>query len=921
MASVNVTQGSTPIVEISPTTTPDIKVSNPDVGVIEVFANLVTYESTTIPDSVDGGQDGQVWTYRNAQGQWEFLTRVRGYGVNESGSTIPKYTPICINTVDWNTSSRSVASYVPADAAVSTKTPVVGVAIETAQTTGASRIMYPVGWGSMPIFATNDVDGLSNADISTYTPNQKLYLKAGGGFTPTPPSGDGDTVIVIGIVEDTHNNNGSWEMNFFVNPSVTGESKLPDLAEGKFFIGSTGDTVQSAYTLPTSDGNQNEYLKTDGSGAVTFNQIAYSEISGVPTMPDYNGALIIGGSSGPSINTLTAGTGISIGNADGNITITNTSTDTGDSHLANADLTLDANRTHDLSGNNLHFKDGADSILYLAPSSNYVGVNTASPGRPLHAEGAARFQRDDNQFARTHIEFHRPDENSADQLVTTIGTAVSTTITDAKGYRFYIGNNARGDSGSEIQNLAILENGDVEIKTATSESSSNTMGNARLKVVGETNDATKNALSINSADDSSLLLVRNDGNVGIGVTAPDQALHVSGQIKVDDGANPYVFPAADGQPNQVLATNGSGTLAFTTVPLADTHIGNTNLTVPSSTNRTLEMGVSSSLTFNFNNASLSGFIVSGGGSPAFAVYQDSGDHTIQARGGLDVFPSPADSSNGDASELRLHRTISSSGDYVSLKSPTATFSSSYSIVLPPGPPSANNKVLESDSSGNLSWIDTPTGGTVTVKDVDGSPTVGGVSVIQVTNGTLTNNGGGTVTIDTAGAVDISGTPTQGQLAQWVDADTIEGTSSTTAHQVTSAGGVSTAGDYGAGSLISGKLGANTGSLTAGHVYRIGSSAWSKTNADAEADAVGLIAMAVGTSAWNNMLLRGFVVVDGANALAGGSIGDPVYLSTVDGRVSVTPPTATNHISRVVGYLINTTGVIYFDPSQDWVKIS
>jgi len=918
MASVNVTQGSTPIVEISPTTTPDIKVSNPDVGVIEVFANLVTYESTTIPDSVDGGQDGQVWTYRNAQGQWEFLTRVRGYGVNESGSTIPKYTPICINTVDWNTSSRSVVSYIPADAAVSTKTPVVGVAIETAQTTGASRVMYPVGWGSMPIFATNDVDGLSNADISTYTPNQKLYLKAGGGFTPTPPSGDGDTVIVIGIVEDTHNNNGSWEMNFFVNPSVTGESKLPDLAEGKFFIGSTGDTVQSAYTLPTSDGNQNEYLKTDGSGAVTFNQIAYSEISGVPTMPDYNGALIIGGSSGPSINTLTAGTGISIGNADGNITITNTSTDTGDSHLANADLTLDANRTHDLSGNNLHFKDGADSILYLAPSSNYVGVNTASPGRPLHAEGAARFQRDDNQFARTHIEFHRPDENSVDQLVTTIGTAVSTTITDAKGYRFYIGNNGRGTFGAETQNLAILENGDVEIKTATSESSSNTMGNARLKVVGETNDATKNALSINSADDSSLLLVRNDGNVGVGVTAPDQALHVSGQIKVDDGSNPYVLPAADGQPSQVISTDGSGTLSFTTVTTTDTHIGNTDLTVPSSTTRTLSFGSNSILDLNFDQNTNTGLrIQSVTGSSTHSMLAvgrlAAGQYGTTVTGELQIEDDPS-------ATKRNSLTYAANGGQLRLFGPT-TMSADYSIVFPSSSPSANNKILESDSSGNLSWIDTPTGGTVTVKDVDGSPTVGGVSVIQVTNGTLTNNGGGTVTIDTAGAVDISGTPTQGQLAQWVDADTIEGTSSTTAHQVTGAGGLSTAGDYGSGSLISGKLGQNTGSLTAGHVYRVGSSAWSKTNADAEADAVGLIAMAVGTSAWNNMLLRGFVVVDGANALAGGSIGDPVYLSTVDGRVSITPPTATNHISRVVGYLINTTGVIYFDPSQDWVKIS
>ena len=41
-------------------------------------------------------------------------------------------------------------------------------------------------------------------------------------------------------------------------------------------------------------------------------------------------------------------------------------------------------------------------------------------------------------------------------------------------------------------------------------------------------------------------------------------------------------------------------------------------------------------------------------------------------------------------------------------------------------------------------------GTLEVKEADGNPDVSGVTLITVTNGTLTNNGGGSISLDLSG---------------------------------------------------------------------------------------------------------------------------------------------------------------------------
>ena len=68
---------------------------------------------------------------------------------------------------------------------------------------------------------------------------------------------------------------------------------------------------------------------------------------------------------------------------------------------------------------------------------------------------------------------------------------------------------------------------------------------------------------------------------------------------------------------------------------------------------------------------------------------------------------------------------------------------------------------------------TGTGGGVIVKEIDGTPLVSGVSTIAVSNGTLTDNGGGQVTLTIAGATTLATltdatitSNTSGEILKW-----------------------------------------------------------------------------------------------------------------------------------------------------------
>ena len=115
--------------------------------------------------------------------------------------------------------------------------------------------------------------------------------------------------------------------------------------------------------------------------------------------------------------------------------------------------------------------------------------------------------------------------------------------------------------------------------------------------------------------------------------------------------------------------------------------------------------------------------------------------------------------------------------------------------------------------------------------------------------------------------------------------------------------------------------AATASTTAGKVYYLNSSgSWTIANADAEADASGMLAVAIDSNPdVDGMVLRGMVT---AYDIAGTpAVGAAVYLSATDGVLTTVKPTTSGHIVRHVGYIQNAThDQIWFNPDSTYIEI-
>jgi hypothetical protein len=117
--------------------------------------------------------------------------------------------------------------------------------------------------------------------------------------------------------------------------------------------------------------------------------------------------------------------------------------------------------------------------------------------------------------------------------------------------------------------------------------------------------------------------------------------------------------------------------------------------------------------------------------------------------------------------------------------------------------------------------------------------------------------------------------------------------------------------------------ANT-SVTAGLVYNLGEAAgpvpeWFVTDASTLALSTGLLAVATDTGAGVNMMQKGLVVLSGFGGFKNGSI---LYLSASSpGTLTTSSPSGTGQVVRLVGYVVDQTiGLVYFDPSQEWIEI-
>ena len=178
-----------------------------------------------------------------------------------------------------------------ADADDSAKIPAFGLAEATVSTNAEVDIIS---------FGT-----LAGLDTSGYSLGDTLYVDTTAGALTNDPAG-GETVKLqnIGKVQRVHESNGSVKVGGAGRTAAT-----PNLNQGKIFIGDANNkSSTSVYTLPIADGTNGQALVTDGSGAVSFGDVAVSQ------------TLTVLGRSGNTDITITSGTLVVEGRA-GNVNV------------------------------------------------------------------------------------------------------------------------------------------------------------------------------------------------------------------------------------------------------------------------------------------------------------------------------------------------------------------------------------------------------------------------------------------------------------------------------------------------------------------------------------------------------------------------------------------------------------------------
>ena len=520
---------------------------------------------------------------------------------------------------------------------------------------------------------------------------------------------------------------------------------------------------------------------------------------------------------------------------------------------------------------------------------------------------------------------------------------------DASGYN--IEDVANINVGSQIRHegdthtfIEFPDLGD-RFKVVTGNTEKLFIGPAEVEINGASGNVDFRVRGDNTAD---LFFVdASTDRVGIKTVTPSEALDVDGNIKVGGTINVngnFTIPSTDGDANQVLQTNGSGTLSWVDLPAA---YGDSDV------NAHLSGGTG----INYNNGTISisastndlSDVSSSGTADGQILIYDAGSNSYD----------PANLTEGD------NITITNGAGTITIAATDTGISNVQADSTPAlgGNLNVNDFHIVSDASEHIT-IEAGSGGDV---NIDGEP----VNIKHAGTTRLATSGTG---VDVTGHLDMSdddeirlGTDndfritydstaedgelraetialkgsndenmlranTDGAVSLYHNASrkfdttaygvSVTGYAAATGYSTDFSSALTAVGNHRGATLVEGVY--SSGSITNGKVYQMGLTAWAEGHADGEATASGMLAIATSTSASGKFVTKGLVkVLD----IKGGSPskGDIVYLSedaAESGYVTVDRPSADGDIVRIVGYVVNSTAdMIYFDPSPDFIEVA
>ena len=218
---------------------------------MKVRAKQFSLDSTVTPTTatIDLGSDASpLQAVHSSEFVGELTGAVRFKAKNETGAAIAKGVAVYINGI-----SGEVPTIALADADVSAAMPSVGLT-ETSVNNNAE--VYIVSFGNLT--------GLNTAALGSNIVGKAVYIDTtAGGLTITPPSTNSAKLQNIGQVIREHASAGIIKVGGAGRTAAT-----PNLDSGHFFIGSSNQSTQSSYELPTSIGTSGHVLTSDGTNVV-----------------------------------------------------------------------------------------------------------------------------------------------------------------------------------------------------------------------------------------------------------------------------------------------------------------------------------------------------------------------------------------------------------------------------------------------------------------------------------------------------------------------------------------------------------------------------------------------------------------------------------------------------------------------------
>jgi hypothetical protein len=457
---------------------------------------------------------------------------------NTSGSTITKGTPVYIT---GNVGSSDRLQIAPADASDSAKMPAVGL-LETDLINNAEG--YVVQGGYLRNLTTATIDGTSTSS------NDTVYVKAGGGLTMTKPTGSTNYIQNIAKVARV----GTASEGSLIVSSILRTNDIPNLADGQVWVGSTTYPVGTDFNLQevTDGGN----TTTNSIGIGVLSPSAFLEIAN-PTYSD--ATVLLGRQAGyPTIqgNGTSGGQWLMLDSNGGYLALNNHVTDNVILAWGGGDVAVGTGsplaRFHVKGSGNtsattallVENSSGTDTFKVLndgqAQLGNYgSGTFTGTVSKVLAVESNGNIIETtlsdlsgvDGSGTANYLPKWSDSDTLTDSVMYDNGTYVGIGTTSPNNELEILGSNSPRIS-LRTSNEAVSEALELGFQVGTgANASSNSVGLIKSVITQATPSALIGDMEFqtNSGDAiSTKMIIKGDGNVGIGTTNPSAKLDIEG---------------------------------------------------------------------------------------------------------------------------------------------------------------------------------------------------------------------------------------------------------------------------------------------------------------------------------------------------------------------------------------------------------